>query len=63
VRGEQTVSQRLLRTRSVHVFDGDVEYVIEAIAPPADYDVVERGVLTPLLSSLELSGETDEDAG
>ena len=63
VRGEQTISQQLLRTRSVHVFDGDVEYVIEAIAPPADYDVVERGVLTPLLGSLELSGETDEDAG
>jgi hypothetical protein len=63
VRGEQVVSRRTLRTRSVHVFDGDVEYVIEAIAPPADYDVVERGVLTPLLSSLELTGEVNEDAG
>ena len=63
VRGEQVVSRRTLRTRSVHVFDGDVEYVIEAISPPADYDVVERGVLTPLLDSLELTGEVNEDAG
>ena len=63
VRGEQVVSRRTLRTRSVHVFDGDVEYVIEAISPPADYDVVERGVLTPLLGSLELTGEVNEDAG
>ena len=63
VSGEQTVARQTLRTRSIHVFDGDVEYVIEAIAPPADYDVVERGVLTPLLNSLELTGEVDEDAG
>ena len=63
VTGEQVVSKRMLRTRSVHVFDGDTEYVIEAISPPADYDVVDRGVLTPLLDSLELTGETDEDAG
>jgi hypothetical protein len=63
ISGEQVVSRRALRTRSVHVFKGDVEYVIEAIAPPADYDVVEQGVLTPLLDSLELTGEVDEGAG
>ena len=38
VDGEQVLSRRDLRTRSVHVFDGETEYVIEAIAPPADYD-------------------------
>ena len=63
ITGEQVVSRRTLRTRSVHVFKGDVEYVIEAIAPPADYDVVEQGVLVPLLGSLELTGELTEDAG
>jgi hypothetical protein len=63
VRGEQVVSRETLSTRSIHVYQGDVEYVIEAIAPPADYDVVERGVLTPLLGSLELTGEVDEDVG
>ena len=63
ISGEQTLARRALRTRSVHVYKGDVEYVIEAIAPPADYDLVERGVLTPLLDSLELTGEVGEDAG
>jgi hypothetical protein len=57
------VSRQPLRTRSIHVFDGDVEYVIEALAPPANYDVVERGVLGPLLGSLDLTGEVDEGAG
>ena len=63
ITGEQVLSRRMLRTRSVHLFKGDVEYVIEAIAPPADYDLVERRVMTPLLDSLELEGEVTEDAG
>ena len=63
ITGEQVVSRRTLRTHSVHVFKGDVEYVIEAIAPPAEYDVVEDGVMVPLLGSLELTGDVTEDAG
>jgi len=63
VSGEQVLSRRALRTRSVHVFEGDVEYVIEAIAPPADFGLVDERVLTPLLDSLELDGEVTEDAG
>jgi hypothetical protein len=61
--GEQVVSKRRLRTRSVHVFDGEVEYVIEAIAPPRDHALVDTRVLTPLLRSLELEGEVLEGAG
>jgi hypothetical protein len=60
VEGEQVLSRRDLRTRSVHVFLGDVEYVVEAIAPPQDYDLVERRVMDPLLDSLELEGEVTE---
>ena len=63
VEGEQVLSRRALRTRSVHLFLGDVEYVIEAIAPPADFALVEERVMTPLLDSLEVSGEVTEDAG
>jgi hypothetical protein len=63
ISGEQVLAKRTLRTRSVHVFEGEVEYVIEALAPPADYDLVEGRVLTPLLDSLELRGEVTEDAG
>ena len=53
----QHLSRRELRTRSVHIFLGDIEYVIEAIAPPQDYRLVERRVMEPLLDSLELEGE------
>ena len=63
VEGEQTLSRRDLRTRSVHIFLGDTEYVLEAIAPPQDYRVVERRVMEPLLDSLELEGEVAEATG
>ena len=60
VTGEQVISRRRLRTRSVHIFKGDVEYVIEAIAPLPDYALVERGVMEPLLNSLQLEDEETE---
>ena len=63
VEGEQVLSRRASGTRSVHLFLGDVEYVVEAIAPPADFALVEERVMTPLLDSLEVSGEVTEDAG
>lgn len=63
LRGEQVIEGRRLRTRSVHIFAGSVEYVIEALAPPADHRLVDRRVLAPLLRSLELEGEVGEDAG
>ena len=60
VRGEQVIAKRRLWTRSVHVFEGDVEYVIEALAPPRDRALVDRRVLRPLLRSLELEGAARE---
>jgi hypothetical protein len=63
VRGAQALGGRELSTRSVHVFEGEVEYVIEALAPPADFDLVEQQVMAPLLASLELEGEVAEDSG
>jgi hypothetical protein len=63
IEGEQVLSKRALRTRSIHVFDGETEYVIEAIAPPADYALVEERVLAPLLDSLEVDGAVTEDTG
>ena len=53
-----------LRTRSVHVFEGDVEYVIEAIAPPRDYDVVDaRRADAAAATRSSSTGEVAEDAG
>ena len=59
--GQQVISRRRVRIRSVHVFEGDVEYVIEAITPPGDFELVDRRVLAPLLDSLELEGEVTGD--
>lgn len=56
LRAEQTLARRRLRTRSVHVYEGDAEYVLEALAEPDDFDDVDRAVLEPLLESLELTG-------
>ena len=62
ISGAQVLSKRELRTRSIHVFKGEVEYVIESIAPAPDHALAERRVLDPLLESLELQGEVTEDA-
>ena len=59
--GEQTLSRRDLRTRSVHIFKDGTEYVIESIAPSPDHAVVERRVLQPLLDSLEIEGEPEAE--
>lgn len=63
IRGEQVLGKRELRTRSVHIFEGEVEYVIEAISPSPDHAFVDRRVLDPLLDSLELEGEVTEGTG
>ena len=54
IRGKQTLSGRQLAVRSVHVYDRRIEFVIEALAPPGSLPTVERGVLEPLLESLEI---------
>lgn len=60
IEGEQVIAERRLRTRSVHVYEGTVEYVIEALSPPEDYPLVNGRVLEPLVRSLELEGEIRE---
>jgi hypothetical protein len=62
VLGDQVIAKRRLRTHSVHVFVGEVEYVFEAIAPPADHELTDARVLGPLLESVELEGEVREDS-
>jgi hypothetical protein len=51
LRGTQQTLGRTLQTRSVHIFHNG-EYVIEALAPPSDFALTDRGVLEPLLRSL-----------
>jgi hypothetical protein len=64
LRGTQVLSNRRLAIRSVHVFEGSVEYVLEAIAPPgADFRRTDLDVLRPLLRSLELTGRVRRPRG
>lgn len=56
LRGEQVIARQRYRTRSVHVFRGSAEYVLEALAEPRHFRLVDRGVLAPLLDSLEVTG-------
>jgi hypothetical protein len=55
--GDQTISRGRLRTRSVHVYKGNAEYVIELLAPVREFERSDREVFRPLLRSLRLSGE------
>jgi hypothetical protein len=54
---DQTLSRTRLRTRSVHVFKGSVEYVLEFFARPADYPVSNRLVFDRMLHSLRVTGK------
>jgi hypothetical protein len=57
--GDQTLSRGRLRTRSVHVYKGRAEYVIELLAPVDEFERNETGALEPLLDSIELSGKIE----
>lgn len=56
LRGTQTIANRRLETRSVHVYKGSVEYVFEALAPADSFELASGGVLRRLLDSVELTG-------
>jgi hypothetical protein len=55
--GDQTLSQQRLRTRSLHVFKGSVEYVIEVVAPVRGFARVDRAVTPTLKRTLKLTGK------
>jgi hypothetical protein len=54
--GEQTIARRRLTIRSLHVFKGQAEYVIEVAAPREQFARFDKAV-TPLLErSLDVTG-------
>ena len=61
--GDQTISRARLRTRSLHVYEGRAEYVIELAVPIADFDRLDRAVFSPIEASLEVTGEVREEGG
>jgi hypothetical protein len=54
--GDQTLSSRRLRTRSLHVFKGETEYVIELAAPTRAFPRVDRAVTPRVKRTLKLRG-------
>jgi hypothetical protein len=54
--GDQTISQRRLRTRSLHAFRGSAEYVIEVAAPVEYFRRFDGGVTPRLRRTLNLTG-------
>lgn len=55
--GSQTISRARLRTRSLHIFKGRAEYVIELLAPPRDFEKLDARVSEAIDDSLEVTGK------
>ena len=53
--GRQTIGGLPFGVRSSHIFHAGDEIVVDAYAPPEDFDRVDRTVFEPLLDSLRLS--------
>jgi hypothetical protein len=60
--GEQTLSRTRLRTRSVHVYKGNGEYVFELLATRPEFDDANRELFAPMLRSLRLTGKVPRPA-
>jgi len=54
--GDQTIDNKDLRTRSVHVYEGSAEYVFELLAPRGDFARLDRDLFEPVLDSVRLTG-------
>ena len=55
LRGTERVAGQVREVRSTHIFARGAEVVVDAFAPPAQFDRVDEQVFRPLLRSLELS--------
>lgn len=54
--GDQTISRRRLRTRSLHIFRGSAEYVIELAAPVRQFGRLDRSIFPVVRRTLEVTG-------
>ena len=55
--GDQVLDRRRLRTRSLHVYKGRAEYVLEMAAPPADFPALDDEVFDRVVDSLRVTGK------
>ena len=54
--GDQTIARSRLRTRSLHLFKGRGEYVIDMLAPVSEFQASNRNYFTPAVRSLRVTG-------
>jgi hypothetical protein len=57
--GDQTISRSRLRTRSLHVFKGRGEYVIDMLSPVQRVRANERAFFAPAARSLRVTGRIE----
>ena len=60
--GEQTISLGRLRLRSLHVYKGSAEYVVELAAPVGDFRRLDRSTFPGLRRSLKVTGQVKPPA-
>ena len=58
--GDQTIFKGRLRMRSLHVYKGNGEYVVELVAPVATFARLDRSTFPAIRSSLKLTGKVKE---
>ena len=58
--GDQTIFRGRLRIRSLHVYKGNGEYVIELVAPVPAFARLDRASFPAIRSSLEVTGKVKE---
>ena len=54
--GDQTISGARMRFRSLHLFKGRGEYVIELAAPRPEFRAAQRRLFRPVIRSLRVTG-------
>ena len=55
--GDQEISNGTLRTRSLHVFKGSAEYVIELAVPVGDFARLDTAIFPGIRDTLMVSGQ------
>jgi hypothetical protein len=58
--GDQTLSRARVRTRSLHVYRGEGEYVLELAAGVRRFHSLDRTTFRPIARSLRVTGEIED---
>jgi hypothetical protein len=61
--GDQTISGERVRIRSIHVYRGTIEYVIEVFSPVAQFKANDAAISPNILKALVVSGKFQRRGG